>query len=158
MAHWYKGDSRDPNNYRDITLLSCMGKLFTSILNDRLTQYSDSMNIISETQAGFRQDYSTLDHIFLLKCIIAIFKWKKKLFCLFIDYKKALDLVWREGLWSKLVKETINGKMFNIIRNMYSNIKSCVLLNQNMSDTFLCNIGVRQEENLSPLLFFFLCE
>ena len=140
-----KGDSHDPNNYRGITLLSCTGKLFTSVLNDRLTHYSDSINIISETQAGFRQDYSTLDHIFLLKCIIDIFKWKKKkLFCLFVDYTKAFDLVWREGLWLKLVKENVNGKMFNIIRNMYSNIKSCVLMNQVVSDSFVCNIGVRQ--------------
>ena len=49
--------------------------------------------------------------------------------------------------------------MFNIICtpicNMYSNIKLCVLLNQDMSDTFLCNIGVRQGEHLSLLLFSF---
>ena len=36
---------------------------------------------------------------------------------------------------------------------MYSNIKSCVMANQQTSDTFLCNMGVRQGENLSPLLF-----
>lgn len=60
-----KGDFDEPNNYRSITFLSCLGKLFTSILNDRLTQFSDRHNIIKETQAGFRQGYSTLDHIFL---------------------------------------------------------------------------------------------
>ena len=151
-----KGDTSDVNNYRGITLLSCLGKLFTSILNERLTKYSNTMNIINETQAGFRHDYSTLDHIFLLKCVIDLFKWrKKKLFCLFIDYKKAFDLVCRDGLWFKLVKEKVNGKILNVIRNMYDNIRSCVMLNQEISENFVCNMGVRQGENLSPLLFAF---
>ena len=151
-----KGDADDVNNYRGITLLSCLGKLFTSVLNDRLSEYSNTINIINETQAGFRHDYSTLDHIFLLKCVVDLFNWrKKKLFCLFVDYKKAFDLVWRDGLWYKLVREKVNGKILNVIRNMYSNIKSCVMLNQEISDNFVCNMGVRQGENLSPLLFAF---
>ena len=91
-----KGNKEDTNNYRGITLLSCMGKLFTSILNDRLNEYSNNISIINETQAGFRQGYSTLDHIFLLKNIIDLFTWKKrKLYCLFTDYQKAFDMVWR---------------------------------------------------------------
>ena len=51
------GPSDDPNNYRGITLLSSMGKLFTSCLNKRLTDYVESEKLLSETQA-----YSTLDH------------------------------------------------------------------------------------------------
>ncbi len=94
-----KGDAQDVNNYRGITLLSCLGKLFTSVLNERLTEYSNTFNVINETQAGLRQEHSTLDHIFLLKCVIDLFNWrKKKLFCLFVDYKKAFDLVWPDGL------------------------------------------------------------
>ena len=82
------GDVNDANNYREITLLSCLGKLFTSILNNRLKQYSEVNLIINETQAGFRQEYSsTLDHIYLLKCIFDLFKWRnRKLFYLFVDY------------------------------------------------------------------------
>ena len=62
-----KGDSNDPDNYRGITLLSCLGKLFTSVLNNRLNKYADRINLINENQAGFRKNYSTIDHIFLLK-------------------------------------------------------------------------------------------
>ena len=151
-----KGDVQDTNNYRGITLLSCMGKLFTSILNERLKHYSETKNIINKTQAGFRQGYSTLDHMYLLKCIIELFKWRKrKLFCLFVDYKKAFDMVWREGLWYKLIRDNVNGRFVNVIHSMYNNIKSCVMINQQTSDTFTCNMGVRQGENLSPLLFSF---
>lgn len=51
------------------------------------------------------------------------------------------------------MKENIGGKVLNVIRNMYMNIKSCVKFNQKTSDTFICTKGVRQGENLSPLLF-----
>ncbi len=149
-----KGDPTDTNIYIGITLLSCMGKLFTSILNDNPNQYSEANCLINETQASFRQEYSTLNHMFLLRCIVDVFKWKKrKLFCLFVDYTKAFDMVWREGLWWKLVRDNVNGKFLKVIHSMYSNIKSCVMINQEMSDTFMCNVGVRQGENLPPLLF-----
>ena len=49
---------------------------------------------------------------------------KKKLYCAFIDFEKAFDRVWRDGLFYKLILNQINGKMYNIIFNMYSNIKS----------------------------------
>ncbi len=149
-----KGDTH-VNNYRGITLLSCLGILFTSILNERLTEYSNTFNINKETQASFRQEYSTLDHVFLLKCVTDLFNWRKKLFCLFVDYKKAFVLVWHDSLWYKLVKAKVNGKILHVIRNMYSNMKSCVILNNEKSDSFISNMGVRQGGNLSPLVFAF---
>ena len=124
-------DINDCNNYRGITLLCCIGKLFTSILNKRLKDFSILHNVIGESQAGFSHEYSTLDHIFVLKSVIELFKWKKKeLFCLFVDYAKAFDSVWREGLWYKLVKSNVRGKTLNVIQSMYANIIiSCVMLN-----------------------------
>ena len=94
-----KGSKEEANNYRGITLLSCLGKLFTSILNDRLTEFCENNAILNESQAGFRKGYSTLDHIFTLKNIVELFKFKKKrLFCCFVDYTKAFDSIWREAL------------------------------------------------------------
>lgn len=78
---------------------------------------------------------------------------KTKLCCAFIDLKQAFDTVWRKGLWDKLLNIRINGKCFNLIKNMYNNIKSCVSKNSELSNFFTSNIGVRQGENLSPLLF-----
>lgn len=55
-----------------------------------------------------------------------------KVVLLFIDYRKAFDTVWRNGLWYKAVKANIGGKVFNVIKNMYvqyMNIISCVKLN-----------------------------
>ena len=47
----------------------------------------------------------------------------------------------------------INDKCFLLIRNMYENVKSCIMLNDVRSDFFECKISVRQGENLFPFLF-----
>ncbi len=129
-----------------------MGKLFTSsILHDRLKQYSEVNRIINKTQAAFRQGLFVL-----LKCVADLFKWRKrKLLVLFLDHKKAFDMEWREKLRYKLVRDNVDGKLLNNIHSMYNNnIKSCVVMvQQKKPDKFTCNMGVRQGENL-PLLFF----
>ena len=119
-----KGVKSDFDNYRGITILSCLGKLFTSVINARLNMYANEVNLISENQTGFRKKYSTLDHIFLLINILEILvkKSSQKLYCAFIDYKKAFDTVWRSALWHKILNSGITGKLYNIIVNMYNTI------------------------------------
>ena len=149
-----KGNPSDPDNFRAITLISCVGKLFTSILNSRLNFFANDLNIISENQAGFRKGYSTVDNIFVLHALIDLyFSFGKKLYCTFVDFKKAFDTVWRTGLWRKLQNCEIKGKCFKIIYNMYNDIKSCVQYNGSQSDFFPCVTGVRQGENLFLFLF-----
>ena len=53
----------------------------------------------------------------------------------------------------KLLSYNINGKVLNIIREIYSKAKSCIRKDNMISDYFMCNIGVRQGDNLSPVLF-----
>ena len=78
---------------------------------------------------------------------------KKKLFCAFIDFEKAFDLVQRNFLLYKLLQNNIDGKFFRIIQNMYDDVKSRIKHNNEKSEFFNCEIGVRQGENLSPALF-----
>ena len=95
-----KGDVKDPMNYRPITIVSCLGKLFTAIL------VSDKV-------------ISTLDNIFSIFTLFQILKSKKKkLYCAFTDFEKAFDRVWRDGLFHKLLLNNINGKMYNVIFNV----------------------------------------
>lgn len=149
-----KGDRSDANNYTGITLLSCIGKTFTSVLNNRLEDYINEFNILSENQSGFRRHYSTNDHAFLLKCLVDMFlSTGRKLYVGFVDYAKAFDSVWRIGLWRKLLANGVNGKDLNVIQGLYTGSKSKVLLNGFVSNGFGCHVGVRQGENLSPLLF-----
>ena len=149
-----KGSPKDPDNFRGITLLSCIGKLFTSVLNYRLTKFLDENGEIGDEQAGFRAGYSTTDHIFTLYAIINIYiSSGKQLYCAFVDYRKAFDFVDRVSLWSKMIGLGINGNLLRIIYNLYEKAKSCVKNKGYLSDYFQCNVGVRQGENLSPLLF-----
>ena len=149
-----KGSRSDPNNYRGISLLSCVGKLFTSCLNTRLSNYLDHAGSLKESQVGFRNGYSTLDHIFVLNSIVDLYLSKKKrVYTAFIDYTKAFDLIDRTSLWRKLLAHNINGKILRVIFNMYANAKSCIRSGHKLSDFFTCKRGVRQGENLSPLLF-----
>ena len=105
------------------------------------------MALLSEAQAGFRKGYSTSDHIFTLKSLIDIYLYKNKcLYCAFIDYKKAFDSVDRTLSQYKW-QNTINNK------NVYENAKSCVRTSSGTSEFFPCQIGIRQGDNLSPLLF-----
>jgi len=65
-------------------------------------------------------------------------------FCAFVDYRKAFDSVKRSALWLKLLESNVDGKCFKIIFNMYANIKSCVKVNNQLSDYFASLTGVRQ--------------
>ena len=94
MPIFKKGDTNEPSNYRGITLLSTLGKLFTRILNTRLNDWAENYNIYIEAQAGFRQNMSTTDNVFILNSLIShVLNKNEKLYCAFVDFTKALTLL-----------------------------------------------------------------
>ena len=149
-----KGSINDVNNFRGITLLSTLGKLFTRVINNRLTDWAEKYNVYIEAQAGFRSKLGTVDNIFVLHGIINhIITSGKQLYCAFIDFTKAFDYVTRDNLWAKLIKLGIRGNILDIMKSMYSAVKSRVKLHNELSDGFSCMLGVRQGESISPFLF-----
>ena len=135
-------------------MLSCFGKLFTSVINDRIHSFLETNDILGNEQSGFRKGHSTMDHVFALHCLIDVYlQRKKKLFCAFIDYKKAFDSVQRGLFWEKLLHSGVKWKVLRVIRDMYAKVKSCVKTRHGLSQFFVSNVGLRQEENLSPVLF-----
>ena len=149
-----KGSLESPNNYRGITLVSCFGKIFTSILNDRLQNWAQETEINSDAQFGFKAKHSTVDAIFILTSLIERhLQNKKRFYCAFIDLKRAFDSVYRDGLWFKLIKNGVDGKLLSLLRSMYSEVKSCVRHLNTLSDLFDCDVGLMQGEICSPILF-----
>jgi len=69
-----KGSLNNENNYRGITLLSTIGKLFSRVLNNRLNSWADKYSVYIEAQAGFRSTMGTVDNIFVLHGIISYVK------------------------------------------------------------------------------------
>ena len=106
-----------PLHYRGISLLSCVGKLYTSLLNHRINQYLDVLGIIVEEQNGFRSKRSCEDQIFSLTSIIQHRKASKlDTFAALIDMNKAFDSINRPLLLYKLLRYNIQGKMYNAIK------------------------------------------
>ena len=61
-----KGDENDVNNFRAVTLVSCLSKLFTAVLNKRVNDWSEKYNTVSDAQFGFKKGFSTVDAIYTL--------------------------------------------------------------------------------------------
>ena len=147
-------DSRDPLQNRCITLLCCVAKVYSSILNRRLQTYIESNNILVGEQNGFRASRSCIDHIFVLVTVLRNRKLLgKETFLAFIDYKKAFDSVERNLLFFKLAQIGVSGRMYHAISRLYANPKSRVILNEFETEYFDCPIGVKQGDCLSPTLF-----
>ena len=86
-------------NYRGITLLSVLGKLFTRVINNRLGEWAENYFLLIEAQVGFRPGMGTVDNIFVLHGLIThMLNTGKKLYCTFIDFTKAFDYVVRDNL------------------------------------------------------------
>ena len=149
-----KGDKEDPGNYRGITLLSVVGKVFCKILNDRLVKHLDEGQALHEGQAGFRKKRSCIDNVYTLNEIVqGRLREGKKTYAFFLDDQKAYDTVWRNGLWVKLWDLGVRGRMWRVIKRMYEASRSAVLLDGEKSASFSVEQGVAQGCSLSPILF-----
>ena len=143
-----------PLNYRGISLLSSVYKVFTSILNRRIVDYMEFLNLYNDEQNGFRKKRSCTDHIFTASTLI-----RNRLleglptFACFVDMRKAFDWVDRDLLLFKLLRYNIDGKIFRVIKNLLQGTLSSVKINNLRTDWFTTTTGVRQGDVLSPTLF-----
>ena len=154
-----KGDENDVNNFRGITLVSCVSKVFTAVLNNRINNWCEKYSKISDAQFGFRKGFSTVDAVFTLHSLIEhLLNNGKRLYCAFVDLKKAFDSVYRNALWLKLYKLGVNGRMLRIIRALYDSVKCCIRHCDSYSDFFEVSVGLKQGETLSPILFSLFVE
>ena len=151
------GPTNNTENYRAIALINCLCKIFMSILTTRLTDWAETQNVIDESQAGFRKGYSTIDNIFSLQSVVQKYLCRERgrFYCIFVDFKRAFDSIQHDSLWFSLERKGIspNGKFLSIFRSMYSQLKSCVKVNNGLTQFFDCHIGTRQGCVSSPIIF-----
>ena len=123
-----KGNKNNTDNYRGISLLSLISKCYTSVLNKRLLSWAEENDKMSDAQAGFRQGYSTIGHMFTLNAIVekSLSKRGGKLYSCFVDLKKAFDSVQREPLFYILRQSGLSGKSLQALVATYMSVLSCV--------------------------------
>ena len=148
------GIQNDPTFYRGISISSCLGKIFTIIMKNRLVEFLECNNLISNCQIGFTSGKRTTDHIFVLKTLMDMAKSKKKpLYMCFVDLKSAFDTVWRNGLLYKLINMGISDKFISLLRDIFSKTSTCIKTSDGYTEKFHSKVGTRQGCNLSPILF-----
>ena len=147
--------SNDPDNFRGLAIGSALAKLFSFILLKRLINFIEYKKLLSPNQIGFVKGKGTSDHIFFLQTIVekVVKKCKKRLYVVFIDFKKAYDTVNRTFLMKRLQALGINGIFLRNILAMYKKTEYCVKLNHGHTCAINSNLGLKQGCPLSPMLF-----
>ena len=149
-----KGDKSDPGNYRPISVLNDINKIYEELIYTRLTSYIDNKNILSSNQYGFRKHKSTQEAcIDLLSSLLGAYTRKQYAICLFIDFSKAFDSIDHTRLLKKLDRYGIRSNILSLFKSYFTNRHQRVLLNGVQSDQLPIRKGVPQGSKLGPILF-----
>jgi hypothetical protein len=154
----YKGRGKwgEPGNYRGISLLSVLCKIYSGILAGRLRDWLIHNKILSKFQAGFVKDKRSTDNIFVIETTVDRYLGVKRgcIYWCLVDLEKAFDSFDREALWFKMRKKGVSDNMVECIKKMYDNTKFCLKCGGNKVTDFVeQRRGVRWGCSLSPYLF-----
>mgnify|MGYP000748515169 CR=1 FL=1 len=144
------GDNTDPNNYRGITLLPVIDKLFTSLLASRIAEAAPC----HFNQFGFCKGRGTAEAQFNFVCALqARVLTHQNSHAFFLDVRKAFDTVNHDLLLVKLYDKGVTGKLWHVVRRLYENTQSRAANSGGLSDYFAVLKGVAQGCPMSPILF-----
>jgi exonuclease III len=149
-----KGDFGDLNNYRGISILPVISKVFEKVLADQIKNYFVSNNLLSDHQHGFRESHSceTALHEIISSCLKNLDKkWISVL--LFVDFKKAFDMLCRRLLLYKCGNYGFDSKAIRLLTSYFSNRVQFVKIANAISREAVLGLGVPQGSVLGPLLF-----
>lgn len=149
-----KGDKNSANNYRPISLLPCMSKILEKIVQKHLINFLQINNILSKDQSGFRPKHSTCTALTKVTDEWLSSADKRSYTgALFIDLKKAFDMVDHKILLRKLSFIGINGILHKWFYDYLSNRKMFTSINNVISKELIVTHGVPQGSILGPILF-----
>ena len=126
------------------------------MLKTRLKSHVVYENILHQVQIGFLPGHRTYYHIFSWRTLV--YKYMKQVpkgnfYTCFIDFKKAFDSDWHDGLFYKLLQYNMGGKFYDLIKNLYSKTKCSIKVSDQRTEFFDYCKGVRLGCIHSPMLF-----
>ena len=142
------GERSTAKNYRPVSHLSVVCKVFEKLVNNRIIDHLEKCGLFSDFQYGFRSSRSIADLL-----IVVSDRMSGATRALALDISKAFDRVWHAGLLHKLKSYGISGQIFGLISSFLSNRRLRVVLDGKSSQEYPVNAGVPQGSILGPTLF-----
>ena len=148
------GSPHNCTNYRPISLISNLSKIFEKLIKKRLINYFEKNNIISNNQFGFRDKFSTNDAIkYITSSIYNYMDNDIKVAAIFLDIRKAFDFVDHNIFLAKLDNIGIRGTTNDFFANFLKDRQQTVRIGEEYSDKKNVNYGVLQGSVLGPIFF-----
>ena len=148
------GEMSTAKNYRPVSLLSVVSKVFEKLVNNRLVDHLEKCGLFSDFQYGFRSCRSIADLVTVVSDRIArAFNRSGATRAVAPDMSKAFDRVWDAGRLHKLKCYGISGQIFGLISSFLSHRRLRVVLDGKSSEEYPVNAGVPQGSILGPTLF-----
>ena len=148
------GERSTAKNYRSVSLLSVVSKVFEKLVNNRIVDHLEKCGLFSDFQYGFRSSRSDTDLLTVKSDRIArAFNRSGAARAVARDISKAFHRVWHAGLLHKLKPYGISGQIPGLISSFLSNRQLRVVLDGKSSQEYPVNTGVPQGSTLGPTLF-----
>ena len=143
-----------PLLFRGLALQSCIYKLYSAIINRRITRHLEENRLVEDQQNGFRAGRSCNQHVFTLcKILQSRLNQDRSTHLCFIDFRKAFDYLDRDLMLSRLVEVGVRGKIYRAIQESYKVMLNAVRINGETGRWFDTSQGTKQGNVISPTIF-----
>ena len=147
-------DHTSPKNYRPISLLPAISKVFERLISMRLVEFLEQNNLLNKYQAGYRKGRSTQEHIIrLAQQVYNGFKNQQCTYAIFLDCEAAFDAVWTDGLMYKLYQFNLPKNFLRLLCSFLKERTLKVHIDNAVSREVKLRAGTPQGSCLSPILF-----